>query len=240
MKRFEVSWALLCAASLVMILFPDSAVAKATADVVQAPAQSNFSTYLGRVAVELDFSALPRFDHRDHHMQIAGIVYRNMSTGMDIPGLDVGATCSRTNKENVRDAVDSAMSHSARSLILQSMAGTLDKPLSIYPPAATAYKNPVQSHSYVIPLGYLNLGDENTKFDLNIQTTVSRKPDSTSYFSFIVPPLVACVDKFADTGLDMKQREADDYAQRRQHAQKEHVKSYMPKVAAMFLNMLEG
>jgi len=184
MKRFEVSWALLRAASLVMILFPDSAAAKATADVVQAPAQSDFSTYLGRVAVELDFSVLPRFAYPD--------VYRNMSTRMEIPGFGVGAPYSRTNNADL------------------------------------------------MPLDYVNSRDENTKFDLNIQTTVSRKPDSTSYFSFIVPPLVACVDKFADTRLDMKQRKADDYAQRRQHAQQEHVKSYMPKVAAMFLNMLEG
>ena len=146
-------------------------------------------------------------------------------------GAVLGSFRLPNSKEYYSGASVDDMNHPAEKLFIPAVSALVDAWILENTPALKPYENPMRVRPDVIALVYENFDDENPKYDFHLQTSISRAPDSRSFFSWAPPPQVTCTDQFSDPPLDLNQWQANDYAELRQRI-RQHVENCLPKIKA--------
>ncbi len=99
---------------------------------------------------------------------------------------------------------------------------------------ASTYENPINLRPDTFALVYTEYQTDQPTYDLLIQTTATRKPDSAGWFSTGVS--VVCSDRFDAAPLTREQWAADGYAAVKEKGRK-HVANCMDKLRPAFSQM---
>lgn len=138
-------------------------------------------------------------------------------------------------KENSRGTVVETVRHTVQEELIKGLALALDAWLMTRG-TDTQYKNPLYVRPDTFSLVYGDAdGGEILPYDLYLQTTVFRKPDSASWLAPFES--VTCSDHYSDPKLTLAQWQADDHARVKARAV-EHAAACIRKVEAEFGKLL--
>lgn len=122
-----------------------------------------------------------------------------------------------------------AVEHPAKSGLTEGLRAAIRHWQQVNGKQNAVYKNPFTIRLDRFALLYRDLSAEQTIYDLYIETTVSRKPDSSSWFSG--PEEIHCSTEDTDRNFTLDQWTAKDY-ERVRALGRDHVKSCIEQVAS--------
>lgn len=190
-----------------------------------------------KIRILLDTRTAAEQRYPNEQLNIVEKIHTQMNVGMVLLGLLAQTVIIPHSKENIGGTKIPDVPHPAGNMVIPGLRLALNE-WFLKP---DVYSGPFDNALYVRPdrmaLVYVDFADDNPTFDFYLQTTVSRKPDSTGFISFSPIPQVTCYDKYSDTGLSLDQWKADHYAQVDKRV-RQHVESCLKKVSAEFSRLL--
>lgn len=193
--------------------------------------------YSGTVPIQMSFAAPNGISPTDQKLRIVQKIHRQMDAGLLVVGALMGSFRLPVSKEHYKGTTVDGILHPANEFFVPAVSKLVDEWIQENAAAAAPYKNAILIRPDTMVLVYANFDEENPKYDFYLQTTVSRSPDSRSFFALDAPPQVTCSNKYSEPALDLMHWQADDYAELRKRIQN-HVDDCLPKLKVGLAQLL--
>lgn len=187
--------------------------------------------YSGRVVIDTTIATGDGQRYPDTTLRVVNKAHKGVDVGLLVVGALLGSFRLPVSKEENRGSkIDSMIHPAASGEIISGLTKEVNR-WHAERGTDTKYKNPLLVRADTFSLIYGDFNEERPYYELNFQTTVSRKADSAGWFT--APVSVTCANQYAEPKLTQAQWEADDYAQVKAR-RVEHTEACIKKVQASF------
>ena len=155
---------------------------------------------------------------------------KTLDVGLVLVGALLGSFRMPLDKEDYRGDKVENVKHPAVSSLFKNLQQAVDgwrKESAV----ERIYENPVVVRPDTFALVYSEYDAEQPTYDLYLQTTVSRKPDSAGWFT--APTTIVCRNQYNNPALSLEQWAVDDYLAVKEKSQ-EHVANCIAKMQPEF------
>lgn len=182
-----------------------------------------------RIPMAMDFHTSNGQRYPDSVLRIVDRSDRALDIGLLVVGALLGSFRLPTAKEDYRGTKVETMRHPATQRLFSEIAATMAGQQDGEP--GRQYKNPLYARPDTFALVYADSEDEKPPYELFIQTTVWRTPDSGGWFTR--PAVVVCRDTFSVPAFTLPQWETEEYAAVKAKGE-EHTRNCARKVELAF------
>jgi len=166
----------------------------------------------------------------DTTLRVVEPSHKTLDVGLVLVGALLGSFRMPLDKEDYRGNKVENVKHPAISSLLKDIQQAVDG-WRRESADGRIYENPIVVRPDTFALVYSDYDAEQPTYDLYLQTTVSRKPDSAGWFT--APTTVVCRDQYSNLALSLEQWAVDDYAAVKAKSQ-EHVANCIVKMRPEF------
>ncbi|MFG6456794.1 hypothetical protein [Roseateles sp. BYS96W] len=188
---------------------PATAETTASAPMPDAPKPTEPFRYSGVLTMTGDTQTADGQMLPDAVLRIVSPAERKKDVALMVVGALLGGFRTAVPKEDYKGDKVGAMPHPAGADLTQKLEPLVDGWTQLHAPKQT-FKNVLWVRKDRFQLVYGEGSDEDLGYDLKIEATLSRKPDSAGFFS--QARTVKCAYQDAGTKTTLAQWQADDYA----------------------------
>lgn len=189
------------------------------------------------VPIEIDESTGDGRHYPDHVLREVHPKHRARDVGITVVGALLGGyrLPAFSNNDYAGEKI-AAVKHPATSGLTEGLRATIRHWQQEHRKQNAVYKNPFTIRLVKFALLYRDMFAETTTYDLYIETTVTRKPDGSSWFSS--PERILCSTEDTDRHFTLDQWTANDY-ERVKAFGRDHVKSCIAQVESSLDKLLK-
>ncbi|KYC29113.1 hypothetical protein ACY05_00590 [Sterolibacterium denitrificans] len=188
------------------------------------PAEARLASEV-RIPMEISLHTPNGQRYPDSVLRVVDKSDRALDVGLLVVGALLGSFRLPVAKEDYRGTKVETMRHPAMQHLFGGITATMAGQQE--GKSGRQYKNPLYARPDTFALVYADSEDEKPPYELFIQTTVWRKPDSGGWLTS--PVMVVCRDTFSASAFTLSQWEMEDYAAVKAKGE-EHIRNCVGKV----------